>query len=617
METKNTSVLAGLVRKTSPMSGLSRGTGSTAISRGAAAFSSNLSNNSENLQKILDASSDETRIEFKKLTSMFTENMNKTGEKQISALKEIADQMEKIKNADSRLAVGFDEIKQSMVGGKASAFTRGVLSKKSSGLKGLRERSQIESTLGKGLDTEDPTVNILEENNKLLKQISENTESMGSGGGLLETLGNVATALMGLKFLSNFLPGGEGERDDGQFSTIGDPLQVDQTTEGGTTVTRPDGTTVQLEENVLDNTGVDETLAVRAGTAIVNAVPLGRKGLEAAGRGGARVAGNALANVAGGVGDAATRKLKGIGTNAAGAHFNKKTGQIVSREASEAVSKNISKLIGSKVAKAMPGIIGKSIPFAGALIGLGQGIFRAVKGDLVGAALSAGSGLAGPLSAITLGAADIAREIYKEVYDVAPEDDPDGGVERLASIADLTISEMKKAWDNFNADETLTENTPEAIINKAREDGIVEDTTNRRGKVTGQTINQERLSEVNDAAQLQEIVDTGDLSVPQQRMLENRIAEIQAATPAMANIEGVTPMGADTVATSAVPTAMAVDNVTTAASDSSGGGAAPIVHNVTNNNNNSSNSSPTNVFASNVRNQGSSWNRYNDRILMG
>ena len=600
METnKNSSVLANLVRKASPMSGLSRGTGSTAISRGAAAFSSNLSNNSENLQKILDSSSDETRLEFKKLTSMFVDNMNKTGEKQISALKEIADQMEKIKNADSRLAVGFDEIKQSMVGSRASAFTRGVLSKRSSGLKGLRERSQIESTLGKGLDTEDPTVNILEENNKLLKQISENTESMGSGGGLLETLGNIATALMGLKFLSNFLPGGGGERDDGEFNTIGDPLQVNQNTEGGTTVTRPDGTSVQLEENVLDNTGADETLAARAVTSVARAT-IGREGLEAAGRGGARAAGNLMSK-------AGTAALNTMPT---------KAGVAILEAGDTTAAKTISKLITSKITKAMPGIIGKSIPFAGALIGLGQGLFRAVKGDLVGAALSAGSGVAGPLTAITLGAADIAREIYKEVYGVDPEDDPEGGMERLAAIGDLTITEMKKAWDNFNAEEQLAENTPEAIINKAVEDGIVENRTNRRGRVTGQTINQERLSEVNDAAQLQEIVDTGELSVPQQRMLENRIAEIQAATPTMANIEGISPMGADTVATSTVPTAAAVENTTDFASDTQVA-SAPVVNNITNNTNNSSNSSPTNVFASNVRNQGSSLSRYNDRVFMG
>jgi hypothetical protein len=62
---------------------------------------------------------------------------------------------------------------------------------------------------------------------------------------------------------------------------------------------------------------------------------------------------------------------------------------------------------------------------------------------------------------------------------------------------------------------------------------------------------------------------------------------------------------------------MAVDNVTTAASGSSGGGAAPIIQNITNNNNNSSNSNATNVFSSNVRNQGSSLNRYNDRVFMG
>ena len=605
METKNnSSVLANLVRRASPTSGLSRGAGSTAISRGAAAFSSNISNNSESLQKILDSSSDETRLEFKKLTSLFVDNMNKTGEKQISALKEIADQMEKIKNADSRLAVGFDEIKQSMVGSKASAFARGMIGKKSSGLKGLRERGEVQAALasGAGLDTDDPTVNILEENNKLLKQISENTESMGSGaGGLLDTLANVAAALAGLKFLSNFLPGGDGSRDDGQFTTIGDPLQVDQTTEGGTTVTRPDGTSVQLEENVLDNTAADEVALAKLAT--------GDRGIR-----------SVLGTVAGEEPPARARALQRGTSRAATATGDAvmefaTSGRAGSQAAADLLDSNaITAKIGKAVARKLPGIISKSIPFAGTLIGLGEGLFRAVKGDMVGAAMSAASGSLGPLTALTVGAADIAREIYKDVYGVPPEED-ENGMERLAAIADLTLEELKKAWNEIGADETLAENTPEAIINKALEDGIVENRTNRRGRVTGRTVNQERLAEVNDAAQLQEIVDTGELSVPQQRMLENRIAEIQAAAPSQANIEGVTSMGADTVATSTVPTGTAVENLTNMIPTQTT--APTIVNNTTNNNNNSSNTSPTNIFASNVRNVGSSLQRYNDRVFMG
>ena len=605
METKNnSSVLANLVRRASPTSGLSRGAGSTAISRGAAAFSSNISNNSESLQKILDSSSDETRLEFKKLTSLFVDNMNKTGEKQISALKEIADQMEKIKNADSRLAVGFDEIKQSMVGSKASAFARGMIGKKGSGLKGLRERGEVQAALasGAGLDTDDPTVNILEENNKLLKQISENTESMGSGaGGLLDTLANVAAALAGLKFLSNFLPGGDGSRDDGQFTTIGDPLQVDQTTEGGTTVTRPDGTTVQLEENVLDNTAADEVALAKLAT--------GDRGIR-----------SVLGTVAGEEPPARARALQRGTSRAATATGDAvmefaTSGRAGSQAAADLLDSNaITAKIGKAVARKLPGIISKSIPFAGTLIGLGEGLFRAVKGDMVGAAMSAASGSLGPLTALTVGAADIAREIYKDVYGVPPEED-ENGMERLAAIADLTLEELKKAWNEIGADETLAENTPEAIINKALEDGIVENRTNRRGRVTGRTVNQERLAEVNDAAQLQEIVDTGELSVPQQRMLENRIAEIQAAAPSQANIEGVTSMGADTVATSTVPTGTAVENLTNMIPTQTT--APTIVNNTTNNNNNSSNTSPTNIFASNVRNVGSSLQRYNDRVFMG
>lgn len=605
METKNnSSVLANLVRRASPTSGLSRGAGSTAISRGAAAFSSNISNNSESLQKILDSSSDETRLEFKKLTSLFVDNMNKTGEKQISALKEIADQMEKIKNADSRLAVGFDEIKQSMVGSKASAFARGMIGKKGSGLKGLRERGEVQAALasGAGLDTDDPTVNILEENNKLLKQISENTESMGSGaGGLLDTLANVAAALAGLKFLSNFLPGGDGSRDDGQFTTIGDPLQVDQTTEGGTTVTRPDGTSVQLEENVLDNTAADEVALAKLAT--------GDRGIR-----------SVLGTVAGEEPPARARALQRGTSRAATATGDAvmefaTSGRAGSQAAADLLDSNaITAKIGKAVARKLPGIISKSIPFAGTLIGLGEGLFRAVKGDMVGAAMSAASGSLGPLTALTVGAADIAREIYKDVYGVPPEED-ENGMERLAAIADLTLEELKKAWNEIGADETLAENTPEAIINKALEDGIVENRTNRRGRVTGRTVNQERLAEVNDAAQLQEIVDTGELSVPQQRMLENRIAEIQAAAPSQANIEGVTSMGADTVATSTVPTGTAVENLTNMIPTQTT--APTIVNNTTNNNNNSSNTSPTNIFASNVRNVGSSLQRYNDRVFMG
>lgn len=605
METKNnSSVLANLVRRASPTSGLSRGAGSTAISRGAAAFSSNISNNSESLQKILDSSSDETRLEFKKLTSLFVDNMNKTGEKQISALKEIADQMEKIKNADSRLAVGFDEIKQSMVGSKASAFARGMIGKKSSGLKGLRERGEVEAALasGTGLDKDDPTVDILEENNKLLKQISENTESMGSGGGLFDILTNVAAALAGLKFLSNFLPGGDGSRDDGQFTTIGDPLQVDQTTEGGTTVTRPDGTSVQLEENVLDNTRADEVALAKVITGdrgVVSAVNRTFFNGQAPDR---------VQNVQRGI----TRA--GTATGDAVMEFAT-SGKAGSQAAADLLdSKTITAKIGKAVARKLPGIVSKSIPFAGTLIGLGEGLFRAVKGDMVGAAMSAASGSLGPLTALTVGAADIAREIYKDVYGVPPEED-ENGMERLAAIADLTLEELKKAWNEIGADETLAENTPEAIINKALEDGIVENRTNRRGRVTGRTVNQERLAEVNDAAQLQEIVDTGELSVPQQRMLENRIAEIQAAAPSQANIEGVTSMGADTVATSTVPTGTAVENLTDMTPTQT---IAPtIVNNTTNNNNNSSNTSPTNIFASNVRNMGSSLQRYNDRVFMG
>lgn len=99
------------------------------------------------------------------------------------------------------------------------------------------------------------------------------------------------------------------------------------------------------------------------------------------------------------------------------------------------------------------GVIAKSVPFAGFLVGAGEGLMRAIKGDLVGAGLSVASGVLGPGTALTIGTVDIAREIYKEAYSVDgvpanPEEDlknnPDLFWSRWEQLKTLTWEALQR-----------------------------------------------------------------------------------------------------------------------------------------------------------------------------
>ena len=67
----------------------------------------------------------------------------------------------------------------------------------------------------------------------------------------------------------------------------------------------------------------------------------------------------------------------------------------------------------------------KSIPFVGAAAGVGFAVSKLLEGDVVGAGIEAASGLAGPLTAVPLMIASVARDIYSDVYGVQPEQDPE------------------------------------------------------------------------------------------------------------------------------------------------------------------------------------------------
>lgn len=607
MAKNNSSALASMIRGNT-IPNIQRANNMSTFRQGASVIGKNVQNNSESLQKILDSSSEETRVEFRKLTNMLIKNSDKTGKSQLKALEDVAAQMEKIKTSAGKQGealselVGFEKAKEKFTGSRVSGVASAVMSPNKVGLGGLRARKDRAAALekgekiGAGLDIDGgPVVDVLEDNNELLKKISENTEGIGGSGGFLSTLLPLLTALgMGIPRLNDLLNG----RDTSDFTTIGDPLQVNQTTDGGTTVTTEDGSQVQLEENVLDNTANDEILAAKAVNATV------------------KVGTPVVKTAATAVSKAGTAALNIMPTSA-----GVKILDTAADVADGALAKNIGKLIQNKVARAIPGIVGKSLPFAGALIGLGQGIWRAAKGDLVGAALSAGSGLAGPLSALTLGAADIAREIYKEVYGVPPEDDPEGGMERLAAIGDLTLMEMKKAWDEFGADEQLQENTPEAYVNQAVEEGLIED-----GGIFGaDKVNEEKLAAETNSEKLEALISNAGLGARQRRQIQGRLDEI-AENPGMDTAPVTIPDGVDGVSdssmsealidTSPLPTSAAVENTTDLAAAPTSA-PAPVINNITNNNQQDNSSSASNFFSNPGRNDSSSWQRYTDNRMMG
>ena len=85
----------------------------------------------------------------------------------------------------------------------------------------------------------------------------------------------------------------------------------------------------------------------------------------------------------------------------------------------------------------------KSIPFVGAAAGVGFAVSKLLEGDVVGAGIEAASGLAGPLTAVPLMIASVARDIYSDVYGVQPEQDPEL-MKRMTVVKDAVGEVVKE-----------------------------------------------------------------------------------------------------------------------------------------------------------------------------
>ena len=132
--------------------------------------------------------------------------------------------------------------------------------------------------------------------------------------------------------------------------------------------------------------------------------------------------GRATAAVSG----AATRIAAPI---AAGAASSKVAGLMTAgfrstKRAGGSIKAAVRKAAGPIIGKALGRTVLKSIPIAGLGIGAAFAIGRLLQGDVVGAGVELGSGVAGPLTAVPALAASVTRDTYASVYGVQPEQDP-------------------------------------------------------------------------------------------------------------------------------------------------------------------------------------------------
>ncbi len=130
--------------------------------------------------------------------------------------------------------------------------------------------------------------------------------------------------------------------------------------------------------------------------------------------------------------------------------------------ASAAIAKAIAQNGSKLVAKVLPGV--------GAAIGGGMSINKMIEGDYYGAA-AAGAGAilsfvpgVGTAGAVAIGAYEMAREIYNNLYEQYPEDDPDAG-ERWPLVLDETKEAVVKYVDDFF-------NKDKEVLSKAKDSGL-------------------------------------------------------------------------------------------------------------------------------------------------
>ena len=117
------------------------------------------------------------------------------------------------------------------------------------------------------------------------------------------------------------------------------------------------------------------------------------------------------------------------------------------RVAGPAIEAAVKKAAAPIIAKGLGSTALKSIPILGGIAGVGFAINRLVKGDVVGAGLDLASGLGGAFTAIPALILSTARDVYKSVFGVQPEADPEVG-SRMAMVTSIIEGLVKAQISN-------------------------------------------------------------------------------------------------------------------------------------------------------------------------
>lgn len=94
------------------------------------------------------------------------------------------------------------------------------------------------------------------------------------------------------------------------------------------------------------------------------------------------------------------------------------------RSAGGSIKAAVRRAAGPIIAKALGRTVLKSIPLVGVGVGAAYAVSRLMQGDVTGATVELGSGVAGPLTAIPALGAAVTRDTYASVYGIQPEQDP-------------------------------------------------------------------------------------------------------------------------------------------------------------------------------------------------
>ena len=127
-----------------------------------------------------------------------------------------------------------------------------------------------------------------------------------------------------------------------------------------------------------------------------------------------------------GAGTAAIRTAAPVAMGAASAKVAglMSTGFKATKNATGSIKAAVRRVAGPIIGKALGRTVLKSIPLVGLGVGAAYAVGRLMQGDVVGATVELGSGVAGPLTAVPALAASVTRDTYASVYGVQPEQDP-------------------------------------------------------------------------------------------------------------------------------------------------------------------------------------------------